>query len=615
MVKSLKTRKSRAFTLAELMVLLSLLTILLAAFAPVFTSRRFAESGGGGVWSYVPNEPNHNVVAKEKVQFFIGIAPKDDNDLNSINNKGTLNISTTTHLKSSQPQSHMQFRYGKNNSGDLVGTLYLDNSNLLLGGTFSKIKSSLGENTFIGANTYENLTTQIGNTGVGAGALKNSGASYATAVGYYAGSKASDYDTLVGANIKSTGNGSNTIIGNISKNNSIEFSGEKNVIIQKYLKTNMGDYNTSIGMDGYYSYNSLSNPAKYVGNYNTAVGVGAMSVMDSIGNYNTAIGNNSGKVPYIGSNKTFIGSNQPNQTDSLYGDDTERVFIGGKPNASGSTGLSILEVHNATGTNDNMKPVSGLGNETVIVNGDLIVRGQTYMAISKIGKLSIQNQPSSLTFDTTKSYALAGLYRQPLSNSNGFVGAKDGTQGQIYGYTDVNNSSCTGNRQDAVWRSACICTYDSNSYLWNTKYRPDNYVPDNSSFTGEDCCPKLSDMRSKNIETPFEGGLKEIEKLRVKNFTFIDDKEKSPHVGIIAQQLKKIFPTAVRKNSRGYYEIRWDEIFYSTINAIKELDEKITKLAQKVENNKKRIAQLKKENAQLEKQLDNLATEVEKLEK
>ena len=134
------------------------------------------------------------------------------------------------------------------------------------------------------------------------------------------------------------------------------------------------------------------------------------------------------------------------------------------------------------------------------------------------------------------------------------------------------------------------------------------------------CCPKLdgvdvpSDIRLKNVGEKFTAGLEEVKKLRPYHFTFKNDVNKLPQVGVIAQDLKVIFPTAVEQNEDGYYQIRWEEMFYAAINAVKTLNSRIEALASKIATDKDRIAALKRDNAAMYAQLDKLVDELEDLE-
>ena len=46
----------------------------------------------------------------------------------------------------------------------------------------------------------------------------------------------------------------------------------------------------------------------------------------------------------------------------------------------------------------------------------------------------------------------------------------------------------------------------------------------------------------------------------------------------MAQDLQKIFPNAVKKGADGFLTIRMEDMFYAVINAIKELDARISAL-------------------------------------
>lgn len=101
-----------------------------------------------------------------------------------------------------------------------------------------------------------------------------------------------------------------------------------------------------------------------------------------------------------------------------------------------------------------------------------------------------------------------------------------------------------------------------------------------------------SDRRLKNVGEAFTGGLEQIKKLEVFNFTYKKDEAKTPHVGVMAQDLEKIFPDAVTKGNDGFLRIRFEDMFYAVINAIKELDKKITEIAEQVKANFNTIQKL-----------------------
>ena len=105
----------------------------------------------------------------------------------------------------------------------------------------------------------------------------------------------------------------------------------------------------------------------------------------------------------------------------------------------------------------------------------------------------------------------------------------------------------------------------------------------------------------------------EINKLQVYNYTFKKDPKNEPHTGVIAQQLQKVFPSAVSKGEDGYLRIRWDEMFYACINAIKTLNQRVASLVKRTLTLENEVNKLEKENSQLKAEVDNISARVEKL--
>ena len=148
--------------------------------------------------------------------------------------------------------------------------------------------------------------------------------------------------------------------------------------------------------------------------------------------------------------------------------------------------------------------------------------------------------------------------------------------------------------------------------------------------------PTLSDRRLKNVGEKYTAGLEELKKLDFFHFTFKQDEEKTPHVGVIAQDLQKVFPDAVIKGDDGYLRIRWEDMFYAVINAVKELDNKIAEIVQNItdmnsrietqnsineeqnktiEEQQKTIELLKNNNEEQQRLIKDLENRIEKLEK
>ena len=135
-----------------------------------------------------------------------------------------------------------------------------------------------------------------------------------------------------------------------------------------------------------------------------------------------------------------------------------------------------------------------------------------------------------------------------------------------------------------------------------------------------------SDIRLKHVGSKYTAGIEELKKLDIFNYTFKYDKTNAPHVGVIAQDLEKVFPNSVTTDQTGYLRIRWDEMFYAVINAVKELDTKIAELSEsvksyfdktsaleaKIEEQQKTIEQQQASIEKLVKQVEKLNTDFEK---
>ena len=101
-----------------------------------------------------------------------------------------------------------------------------------------------------------------------------------------------------------------------------------------------------------------------------------------------------------------------------------------------------------------------------------------------------------------------------------------------------------------------------------------------------------SDRRLKYVGKEFTSGLDKIRQIKPFNYTFKKDETKTPRVGVIAQDLMKIFPNAVTKGADGFFSIRMEDMFYAVINAVKELDSRVSRLEKENKELKARLEKL-----------------------
>ena len=260
-----------------------------------------------------------------------------------------------------------------------------------------------------------------------------------------------------------------------------------------------------------------------------AIGTGT----DAAGVSAVAIGRNAGAS---GDSGTAIGNsaNASGEDSIAIGNadatNESSIAIGTSANASNQNSVAIGP--GATTENDN-EIVLGDENTTIRIPGTLQVGKNTYLG-TNLSVNDLQNLKHS--HGPIKHYgAKAGLY--------------------------IRTVNWSGNLEEG----------------WLTVYDSDG------GSTSQALCI-TSDRRLKNIGETYTAGLTELKKLDFFHYTFKKDENKTPHVGVIAQDLQKVFPDAVTKGEDGYLRIRWEDMFYAVINAVKELDNKITEIVQNITN-------------------------------
>ena len=594
-------RNKSAYTIAEVMIVLLILTVIFAAFAPIITKRKLSSyKSSNAIWNKYNETKGFDAYfdpsnTKNTGTAFFGVKPDSHGSVTStLTPLSRVVIRSGPVTSGNKLQRQIQFRFGRLSGnaaekkyGKFAGTWLMDRQNVLLGGAYPNIDNTpdnieARDNVAIGYQSMNALKNAQGNTALGLSALsENISGKYNTAIGYNAGSTLqADYNTYIGAGAGEKASGSrNTAVGYQA---GYENSGSVNVFVGANAgRTGSGSYNVGIGYD---ALRSVS------GNYNVAIGTGALKNLTT-GSYNTAIGYNACQYVTTGSHKTCIGYNSGpgantqtsymsetgswsrGQTVSDYlgskTDNLERTYIGGRPYNYG--GDAVMEIHNVGGTNSNLINNPGVkSNTTTVINGNLIVRGRAMMTIGSKLWSFVEVDPKGSSAEHSMGY---------YSNNN--IG-----------------TILAGNQQDYT-----VC-YDTKV---NTGILP-------VKLKGGVCLDSTSsDRRLKNIGTRSIAGLKELNQLKIYDYTFKNDKSKHSQIGVMAQDLQKVFPNSVFEGPDGYLRIRWDEMFFASINAIKELDRKIVSLVNRATKVETQIARLEQENISLKTQVDALSVRIEKL--
>ena len=564
------------FTLAEMMVVMLILSIIMAAMAPVMTTRNKLDQSSP--WSWATNGSDAYYGIGDAQVAMIGqeeVKPTDDGARLVINSPSSRN--------------HILFK-----NGDTInGRLNMSNNSVLLGKTASG--QTLGSYS-------TGLGSDIGPSGTGSvaiGHLSKSTENYAIAQGYDnfvsglnsiaigKSNIAREQDSIV-LGRSNTVNGQDSIIlgrnNEVNSNNSIGIglgvtSAESSIAIGNGALASgdnsmaIGTFNTFLENQGANGLNSIAIGYLSYAGYDSALAIGDNA--HAYSNYTIAIG-----VAAKASDKDNL--EQDSIAIGRLATSTERssIAIGAKTKARSYNGIAIgynacqystaeygvvcIGADSGPLSDDtNLKDKDNivfLGNQdhTVYIPGNLVVEGDVILARDAYSQVTARAR-----------YAGEHII--------GWAGTEMG----ILKSEDFNGD-------------------DDNLDIWD--YQRTN----NSNFFNF----WLSDRRLKYVGSESTSGLDKIRQLKVFNYTFKKDKKKVPHVGVIAQDLQKVFPNAVKKGVDGFLTIRMEDMFYAMINAIKELDSKISTLEKENKELKAALKQLQENNKKQEARLKALEAKI-----
>lgn len=616
----MKLHKKQAFSLTELLIVLVIVAILFAALAPILTKRRSGRNNANElIWNYVSDDdqkdafydPGH---PKWTSTAYIGINPNVSDIIDSSPRAKVV-------INAKKNQNMLQLRYGSGN-GLLASTLFMDDkNNILLSSANSDFITNSSSKGMTVAGPYA-FQREKGNYSIAVGAEALRGSNNPSANGYAKLNTIPDDARYImvgsssGKNIKNDFYGDNlTYVGSLSgqidgttKNGvsvgafstaSQNYYGQNNVnigyntggggitkdmavpdIVQNSVIVGSSFNGKIINASNYPRQNVILGYGTYTAGLAnvrdiTAVGFGACDAAGSLNASRTCIGYSSG-------------AEQNGTPDGFRSDSNDRVFLGGKPN-TGLAGRGVVETHSVPGAynpyyHDAVSREPSFGNSSAVFNSNIVVRGNFY------------------TTDDGGTLSGTGLTQvtRPFT---------DGTY-------------CNGDWYISIcgWRTY-QCT------MFGSKTNKSHSIMD---FDGQNCniskaytypttqakCPNLksSDIRLKENISDYKGGLNEILALKPYNYVFKSDKAKTLQTGVIAQDLQKVFPNSVTKGDDGYLRIRWDEMFYSAINAIKILDRKVDSIAAEITGMEKDVKDLHSRHQKLQKRIASLNARAAKLE-
>ena len=629
-----------------MMVVMLILSIVLAAMAPVVTTRSKVDQSSP--WRY--SEGNLS-------DAYYGLG---ESQTAMIGQREFINTDETAKLiinsNSTRPSQIAFKRDGLNQ-----GVLRLENSTTLLGSLSNG--TTLGSNSIaIGHDTTSSSTYTIA-LGSGAKATgtnsvsigQNSEAQFlSVALGNAAkANSTSGGNSAVGVAIGSNAKSTNTAA--IAIGSEAAASGSNSIAMGQQSKAS-GIYSTAIGMiakaagSDSIAIGVRSDDRGAKGNQSIAIGLMSNASADnttSIGSSARATAEKATALSYnsfaSGSNALAIGSdaNAESKTSIAIGNyahttNTDALAIGNGVTASGESSIAIgSTAGEATTTASGEKAIAigdgavATGSATVAIGNYAEAKGNNNIAIGNyaeakgnnniaignhacknmtgsnkicIGSFAGSNADEHQTDNVERIYIGGesklnkGSAVLEVHNDSSKRGQFSNTAVVIHGNLVVNGlifSSNSRNGSHFEYQSRG----DDNGHTGHVIHFVDNNDTIKNYYrngTVEE--RKISDYRLKYVGKEFTSGLDKIRALKVFNYTFKKDKTKEPHVGVMAQDLQKVFPDAVKKGADGFLTIRMEDMFYAVINAVKELDSRVTAL--------------EKENAELKVRLERLEAKI-----
>ncbi len=109
-----------------------------------------------------------------------------------------------------------------------------------------------------------------------------------------------------------------------------------------------------------------------------------------------------------------------------------------------------------------------------------------------------------------------------------------------------------------------------------------------------------SDIRLKENFSPLENNLDKILKIRGFNYNYKDQPASKKQIGVIAQEVQKVFPETISQNEDGFLSVDYPRLVAPVIEAIRELYHKhVSKNSDRIEKAERKIAAIESENAKI----------------
>ncbi len=436
------------------------------------------------------------------------------------------------------------------------------------------------ENTALGLRAGDTITTGSDNTFIGSRADASSpGLTNATAIGSDAVVSASN--SLVLGNNVNVGIGTSTPSTKLDVNGQIRIRGGSPAAGKVLISTADGtaSWTTPASLTGL---PSVAGTANYVTKF-----IGTNSVGNSI----------------IYDNGTNVGIGTTTPSTKLDVNGQIRIRSGspgaGKVLTSDASGLATWTTPAAgptvSGTTNYLPKFTG----TTALGNSIIFEGTSKIGIgtnTPVNKLDVEGgMVIGASYSGTTSAPANGLSVQGIttirgnSSSSGYV-ANEAYPLQVFGHARVNGALYVSDNI-SITRDITAGTASSVHNIYGRIQSVDNImigptggtsgvlsVYGNAYKNSGSTWGSTSDARLKDIHGSFEKGLNEIMKLNPIEFNYKADNpegypsnSKDTQIGLIAQDVQKVFPEAVTEDEKGYLMLNAHPIYIAFINAIQQL--------------------------------------------
>ncbi len=387
-----------------------------------------------------------------------------------------------------------------------------------------------------------------------------------------------------------------------------------------------GDFNTALGWDALRS-NSLGSRNTAIGmesltdnkggNDNTAIGSFALTD-NTTGQYNTA----SGSVALY---KNTTGSHNTASGGGVLSKNTE----GSHNTASGAFALS----ENVNGNHNTASGVYALKKN--IRGGFNTAMGSEALKENTYGKLNTASGYQALTNNTEGSHNTAAGFsalsqnitgsKNTASGSGALMLNAGGDSNTAIGYGAGGHNNTGSNNIFIGFQAGNNRSYQSRSntlVIGNGSSKEDELITGdfaahtvniNGALHASGNLTQNSDARLKKDIQPLTHALDAILQLQGKTYRWKEDTTfaNKQDIGLVAQEVEKVFPELVAENEQGYKGIAYSKLTAVLIEAIKEQQGQMT-------TQQDQIASLEKENTELKtimaEQMDALLARVAMLE-